>query len=65
MTEQQRATMRDMLECHREYMLERAEQCPEIAKACRAVVERERSLFAWLWNEPSNLSLSARPLRRQ
>lgn len=46
--------MRDMLEMHREYLLERAQQYPEIAKACRAVVERERSLFAWLWYEPKN-----------
>jgi hypothetical protein len=43
--------MRDMLECHREYLLERAEQYPEFAKACRAVVDRERTLFAHLWND--------------
>lgn len=43
---------RDMLEMHHEYLLERAEQHPEIAKACHAVVARERTLFAHLWSEP-------------
>jgi hypothetical protein len=31
MTERERSTMRDMLECYRKEMLKRAEQCKRIA----------------------------------
>lgn len=50
MTEYQKATMRDMLECHREMMLERAEdaQCERVTKACRAVAEKDARMIARL-----------------
>jgi hypothetical protein len=48
MTECQRLTMRDMLETHREQMLERAERCERIAKACRAVAEKDTRMIVKL-----------------
>lgn len=46
MTEHQKATMRDMLLCHREAMLERAVKAERIARACRAVAEKDAAMIA-------------------
>lgn len=47
MTERERTILSNMLECHREMMLERAEACgcERIARACRAVAEKDATMI--------------------
>jgi hypothetical protein len=58
MSEQEQRARRNLLEMHHEHLLERAEQCERIAKACRAVVDTERARFAYLWDASVNSSSS-------
>jgi hypothetical protein len=52
MTEPERhKIMRNLLEMHREHLLERADEYEQMAKACRAAADKEQALFAKLWGE--------------
>jgi hypothetical protein len=58
---EQNQRLRDALLCHREMMLERAEQAQSerVAKACHAVAEKDAAMIARLRAEPTQATSNA------